>query len=340
MRVLHVPTNTGGNPQGLARAERALDIESHAVTLLQNKFSMDVDEVLWPEGVGVLASLRRQLALIHSAVRDYDVIHYNFGRTIASLPVPSARDMPAAERLTRQIYKTYATLLQRYELATVRRWNRPYFITYQGDDARQPDYCLHNFEITHYREPESTAAAGASDHARRQIALLTAGASKVYALNPDLLHVLPAGSEFLPYANVSPDQWKPVWHEAERPLIIHAPSSRWVKGTRYIVDAVERLRAEGMSFDFELVENLPHAEARRRYDKAHLLIDQLLAGWYGGLAVELMALGKPVMCYIRPEDLAFIPAAMRADLPVIEATPDTVYGTLKQWLASPHRGMA
>lgn len=345
MKVLHVPTNTGGHPQGLARAERALGIDSRAVTLMQTRYAMDVDEVLWPEGTGALASLSRQFSLIRRAVRDHDIIHYNFGRTIAALPLPSTRDMPASERLKRSIYSAYAALLQRYELAAVRRHKRPYFVTYQGDDARQPDYCLENFEVTFYREPGATAARGTSDHVRRQIALLTAEARKVYALNPDLLHVLPAGSEFLPYASVDIDDWRPTWHEATRPLIIHAPSSRWVKGTRYILDAIERLKAEGMTFDFELVEGVTRAEARQRYERAHLLIDQVLAGWYGGLAVELMALGKPVMCYIREEDLAFVPPEMREQLPIIRARPDTVYETLKHWLSSPmadwrERGLA
>jgi hypothetical protein len=68
------------------------------------------------------------------------------------------------------------------------------------------------------------------------------------------------------------------------------------------------------------------------YARADLLVDQLLAGWYGGLAVELMALGKPTICYIREEDLKFIPEAMRAELPIINATPSTIYDILKEWL--------
>jgi len=335
VKVLHVPTDTGGHPQGLAQAERMLGLDGRVVTLLPPPFGMQADEVLWPEGTGPLSALVRQIGLIRRAVRDYDIVHYNFGRTIAALPLPSTRDMPASERLKRRIYSAYATLLQRHEMAAVRRHGRPYFVTYQGDDARQADYCLRHFDITFYREPGSTAAAQTSDHIRRQIALLAPGASKVYALNPDLLHVLPAGSEFMPYASVDIRKWQPEWHDAERPLILHAPSSRWVKGTRYILDAVERLRAEGHAFDFELVENMPREAARQRYARAHLLVDQLLAGWYGGLAVELMALGKPVMCYIRREDLSFIPAEMRRQLPIIEARPDNVHDILRRWLARP-----
>jgi glycosyltransferase involved in cell wall biosynthesis len=62
------------------------------------------------------------------------------------------------------------------------------------------------------------------------------------------------------------------------------------------------------------------------------VVDQLLAGWYGGLAVEVMALGKPVVAYLRCEDLAFLPESMRAELPIVSAEPATIYAVLKRLL--------
>jgi glycosyltransferase involved in cell wall biosynthesis len=70
------------------------------------------------------------------------------------------------------------------------------------------------------------------------------------------------------------------------------------------------------------------------YKRADLIVDQLLAGWYGGFAVEAMALGKPVVCYIREEDLKFVPARMAEQLPLINARPDSVYSVLKDWLSA------
>jgi hypothetical protein len=48
----------------------------------------------------------------------------------------------------------------------------------------------------------------------------------------------------------------------------------------------------------------------------------------------VVALGKPVICYLREEDLKFIPSAMRADIPIINATPKTIYQVLKKLLTS------
>lgn len=42
-----------------------------------------------------------------------------------------------------------------------------------------------------------------------------------------------------------------------------------------------------------------------------------------------MALGKPVVCYIREEDLKFIPPLMKKDLPIINANPDNIFEILK-----------
>jgi glycosyltransferase involved in cell wall biosynthesis len=70
------------------------------------------------------------------------------------------------------------------------------------------------------------------------------------------------------------------------------------------------------------------------YEDADLVVDQLLVGWYGGLAVEAMALERPVVAYLREEDLGFLPPDMRAELPVVSAEPATIYDVLKALLTT------
>ncbi|MDP6494871.1 MAG: glycosyltransferase family 1 protein, partial [Dehalococcoidia bacterium] len=103
--------------------------------------------------------------------------------------------------------------------------------------------------------------------------------------------------------------------------------------TKYILEAIQRLQGDGMEFEFQIVENVPHDRVKEVYNQADLLVEQLLAGWYGALAVELMALGKPVIAYIRDEDLRFIPPAMKEELPLVNATPHTIYDVLKRCLS-------
>jgi hypothetical protein len=65
-----------------------------------------------------------------------------------------------------------------------------------------------------------------------------------------------------------------------------------------------------------------------------LVVDQLLVGWYGGLAVECMALAKPVICYLLEEDLGFIDPGMREQLPLLRADPGTIYAVLRHALTA------
>ena len=115
-------------------------------------------------------------------------------------------------------------------------------------------------------------------------------------------------------------------------LSIHCPRSPRSEPQCPTPRSVGRLKSEGVDFEFVLIEGLSRKQAKMQYERADLLVDQLLAGWYGGLAVELMALAKPVIAYIRDEDLDFIPDEMRDDLPIINATPDGIYEVLKYWL--------
>jgi len=69
------------------------------------------------------------------------------------------------------------------------------------------------------------------------------------------------------------------------------------------------------------VQNKSHDEAMALYRSADIAIDQVLAGWYGGFAVEMMAMGKPVACYIREGDMKFVPDAMLREMPIYRIDP-------------------
>ena len=331
IRVLHCPADVGGNPQSLARMERELGVHSVSVVLRRSHFQYEPDRILFEPDDGLLQWGLKVWELIRSAARDYDIIHYNFGRPLIYHRPGIGRSWPSGPRVRNWLGQTCCALFEFADVAFLKRAGKGIVVTYQGIDARQGDYCRANHEITQFDERDSQTSESDA-HKRRQIARFGRYADQIYALNPDLLSVVP-GAAFLPYANVDPRRWEPVYPELRGQLrILHAPTNRGAKGTRFLLEAVERLRSEGVPFDLELIENLPHAEARRRYGEADLVVDQLLSGWYGGFAVEAMALGKPVIAYLRESDLHVLPRDMRAALPVINATPMTIYDVLKEWL--------
>jgi glycosyltransferase involved in cell wall biosynthesis len=342
MRVLHCPEIIGGNPQGLARAERELGLESWVVAFRSSYLRYEVDEYLWDDRDNLFTREIKRWKLLVRALKDFDIIHFNFGSSIMPSWTPlrgtgyTKNFRSLAGQLVGRIIRCYARLFELRDLPLLKRAGKGIVVTYQGTDARQRDFCLDNFPITYFNEVDTGRFPTETDaHKRYKIATFARYADRIYALNPDLLHVLPSKAEFLPYARIDLREWQPVNKDdanLENPVLVHAPTHRRAKGTHYILEAVARLRAEGIPFEFVLVEGLPHTEARRIYHRADLLIDQLLAGWYGGLALELMALGKPAISYIREGDLQFLPEQMRSDLPIINATPTTVYSVLKEWL--------
>ena len=113
-------------------------------------------------------------------------------------------------------------------------------------------------------------------------------------------------------------------------MVVHAPSDRRVKGTHYVLEAVDRLQRSGIAVELRLVEGLTRDAAVPLYADGDVFVDQLIAGWYGGAAVEAMALGRPVIAFIREDDLSLIPEAMRDELPVVNATPETIDGSLRK----------
>jgi hypothetical protein len=337
MRVLHCPAIVGGNPTGLAAAERELGLDSRAVALEQTRWRYRVDEVVWKDRDGPLVRELKRWRLLLRALREFDVVHFNFGSSIAPQRLPAA-DGPqsTARTVVRSAYGAYAALLEQRDLPLLARSGKAIFVTFQGDDARQGDFCR-RFPVNAaveaspgYYTPESDA------NKRRRIARFARYADGIYALNPDLLHVLPARARFEPYAHVDVRDWDPgpPAGAGERPLVLHAPTDRAIKGTRFLLAAVERLRDEGVQFDFQLVEGLPHDQAKALYRRADVLVDQLLVGWYGGLAVELMALERPVVAYLRQEDLRFLPSGMRRELPVISADPGSIVDVLRDLLST------
>lgn len=80
--------------------------------------------------------------------------------------------------------------------------------------------------------------------------------------------------------------------------IVHAPTDRSTKGTFFIEEAVENLRKKGLNIELILIENMSRTEAFNQYCRADFAIDQILAGWYGTLSAELMALSVPTACFI------------------------------------------
>jgi glycosyltransferase involved in cell wall biosynthesis len=129
--------------------------------------------------------------------------------------------------------------------------------------------------------------------------------------------VVPPGIDLRDYVPHPPS-------DAEHPIVLHAPSSRRRKGTEHVIAACEQLPVE-----LQIVEGLHHDEARRLYERADIVVDQLNAGWYGLFAIEAMALGKPVVTFLHEEAVRRTEDAFQTRVPIVSATADTLVDALR-----------
>jgi glycosyltransferase involved in cell wall biosynthesis len=138
-------------------------------------------------------------------------------------------------------------------------------------------------------------------------------------------HVIPPGLDLREFTPRAPS-------DNPRPLVVHAPSNREKKGTQHVIDACARLPVE-----LDIVEGVPHEEARARYARADIVVDQLNAGWHGVFALEAMALGKPVVTHLKPDVVEKSAAGFGVRVPIVAATAETLVDALRPLVDDPAR---
>jgi glycosyltransferase involved in cell wall biosynthesis len=105
-----------------------------------------------------------------------------------------------------------------------------------------------------------------------------------------------------------------------------------IKGSPFILDAVKRLENEGYPVEYYYINDVPSKYMRFYQVQADIVVEQLIYGWWGSTGVETMALGKPVVCYLRPSwKEHFLEHFKEYDqLPIVEADTNNIYDVLKK----------
>lgn len=266
----------------------------------------------------------RRIYWLFRIIRRYNTIHFHFGSTLAGRVAPNS-EWSFLKRISRFPYTQYLNLFQIFELRLYKLFKMKLFIHYQGDDARQGSQ-MQGLNYSLLQVAEKGYYSETSDKFKAaQIKRIAAFTEKTYYVNPDLGPLLPYESEFIPYSHIDNSKFTtvPYFPNRERIRIVHAPSNKGLKGTKFIINTLERISTINPKVHIEVIENLPHELALQKYQEADLVIDQMFAGWYGGLSVEALAFGIPVMCYLRKEDFTNLNQDMIRELPVINVTIET-----------------
>jgi glycosyltransferase involved in cell wall biosynthesis len=109
----------------------------------------------------------------------------------------------------------------------------------------------------------------------------------------------------LGHFSIDMERWTPAEvkgnDKSDKLRILHAPNHTTIKGTDALIASIELLKNEGLDIELILLQGVPNKEIRKAMAHADLVADQFVIGWYAMFAIEAMAMGKPVLCYLRDD---------------------------------------
>lgn len=203
-------------------------------------------------------------------------------------------------------------------------------LLFHGSDIRPP--------VLHSASSPWSPFAGSSrlvqslaEQVARNAALAADSGVPSFVSTPDLLRWLPEAT-WCPVV-VDPSQW----HAASArlsgpPVVAHAPTNSWIKGTHLIEPMLQRLAEEGV-IDYRQIMGVPRAAMPAFYSEADVVLDQFTLGSYGVAACEALASGRLVMGHVDDLTRAEVRARTGFDLPVHEATVQSLEGELRRYAA-------
>lgn len=120
--------------------------------------------------------------------------------------------------------------------------------------------------------------------------------------------------------------------------VVHSPNHRGFKGTEFVVEAVNALKAEGLDIDFIIIEKMQNSEVKTVLEeKADILVEQLICTGHGLNALEGLASGNPVISNLENEEicLPFRRWSFLDECPIVSSSPEKIKDTLRALVTSP-----
>lgn len=121
------------------------------------------------------------------------------------------------------------------------------------------------------------------------------GRTNLLVSTPDLLRLLPEARWLPNLVPLDESLLRPDPDRPERPFrLCHSPTRKDLKNTDELLAVLERLRADGLDLDFDLIDDVPNAECLRRKRVCHAVFDHM-QGYYGVSSLEGLSQGLAVI---------------------------------------------
>ncbi len=220
------------------------------------------------------------------------------------------------------------------DLPALRRAKVAVALLAHGTEVREPDAHLRRHAESGFLDAPDDLLPRLRDVTRTNQEIARSSGLPVFVTTPDLLDDLP-NAIWAPLV-VDVAAWAcdaPVMRR-RRPVVVHAPSNRWTKGTDRILPLLADLH-ERQVIEFRLVEGVAWDQMRATVRDADIVVDQLVMGGYCALACEAMAAGRVVISYLGETAMA----AAGIDPPIVSATPQTLGAAIESLLDDRERAV-
>ncbi len=306
MRILHAPINIANQAWLMAEGLRSLGHEVEVWQYGESRYGYPADRVIEHEG-DPSAYFR---TLVEATDRDFDVVHFHFAQSL----------IPARDYLPRF-----------WDLPVWRAIGVKIVFTFHGTDVRRRSHHIADDPWSFYRYADIPCD---EDQIQSDLSVIRRYAHHMTVGSVLDLHYVPEAT-YLPKSVDLSTLVSLATRTRRRPVVLHAPTARSTKGTKFVLDGLEEVKARGHKFKVDLVEGLTHRELMDRIAHADIVVEKLLGGDAGVGSLEAMAHGKVAIARIRDEVLAVHP-----DLPVASADPETFPDVLESLLADDDRRQA
>ena len=299
LRILYTlhGSSFAGQTYVVARAQKDLGHTARSLSFRYNRRNQCKSDIVLDVNSRNLAyRMLVGLRVMAGIVDKYDIYHFRYGRSL----LPLNLDIPLLKALGKKVV-----------------------FHFHGCDIRDREHMLNTYAFSPCMNCNENLC---NPQARWVIKIAKRYGDLILCSTPDILEFVD-GAIHVPQP-IDLDHWRTggeIRSDSDgKMIVLHAPTNRQIKGTAYVVEAVARLKQEGHSVELMVVEGVPHDKVKPLYERAAIVVDQLLMGSYCLVAVEGMALEKPVLSYVTDDLRDRAP-----DLPIISTSPSNIYDNLK-----------
>lgn len=282
MKILHGPNNITNAPRKIADLERR---KGHLSDSINTKIVMPDGPSHFNSKDYLISKVLFRLKYFYLAIFYYDVLNFHAGASL----LPGNLDLPVYKLLGKRVIMHYYGSEVRL-MKELKKIN-PYASLFEEDKKNHPNLDKKKVQRMKYHNRYVDFAI-----APREFSFFV---NKIYP-KEKVIESIWCGNVLENQDNLLKKGYN--YKQNKVPLIIHCPTNKVTKGTKYVLRALKNLQIKGIKFKYKLVENLNQEELLDfMANEVDIVLDQFLVGSYANICFEAMSLGKLVFCYVNEE---------------------------------------